>query len=141
MVGAEITWVDPGKLDWTKPATKENPLPPKHVADWIDLSLVGTLDQIKGNPSGGAHGSKYAALARVRYKGEKEHKTWILLIKASLTGNETLDITQHAKSHKSFPQDPTSDQAYDDEQWESYRKLGYTAGSAIFRKPASQTNA
>ncbi|MEO6739894.1 MAG: patatin-like phospholipase family protein, partial [Chthoniobacteraceae bacterium] len=105
---------------------------PNLAAAWIDLNQVGTIDDIKGNPSGKGPGTKHAAIARVCYK-DGSPDSWLLLIKASLTGNETLDIRQYAGSHQNFPQDPTSDQTYDDEQWESYRKLGQKASDLVIK--------
>ena len=48
----------------------------------------------------------------------------LIYIKASLNGNETPDIQHYGTIHKSFPQQPTSDQFYDESQFESYRRLG-----------------
>ena len=93
---------------------------------------VGRLDEIKGNKKQGGPGAKHAALARIEYADKTEG--WLLLIKASLTGAESLDITQYAAANSEFPQDATSDQIYDDAQWESYRKLGFTAANAVIRE-------
>jgi hypothetical protein len=125
--GAEIEWVDPALLG----ALGHPPTPPSHVMDWIEPTQIGTLDEIKGNASHGGPGKKHAALARIRYADKID--SWLLLIKASLTDNETRDIKQYATSHKDFPQDSTADQIYDDEQWESYRKLGETIGNAVLK--------
>jgi hypothetical protein len=57
----------------------------------------------------------------------------LLLIKPSLVGDETLDIKQYAASHENFPQDSVLEQIFDDEQWESYRMLGYTASMSVLR--------
>ncbi len=57
----------------------------------------------------------------------------ILFVKPSLTGDEPADVLQYATSHPSFPQEPTSDQYFDEAQWESYRKLGEHIGDRLFR--------
>lgn len=119
--GAEITWQSlPAAL-----------ILPGWIKQWIDLAHVGTLDQLKGNKAHGGSGSKYAAIALITYADQQQG--WLLLIKASLIGCESLDVTQYASGNKDFPQDSTGDQIYDDAQWESYRKLGYTAASAVLR--------
>ena len=125
---AEIHWIDP-----TKPETRENPLPPKHIADWLDMKGIGTLDDLRGQGHAKVPAAKHAALACVTYGRDEKPGTWILHIKASLTGSETLDIRQYATSHALFPQDPTSDQVFDDEQWESYRKLGEKAAASVLK--------
>jgi hypothetical protein len=55
----------------------------------------------------------------------------VLVIKPSLTGDEPLDVLQYAASHPTFPQEPTSDQFFDEAQWESYRRLGEHIGSKV----------
>lgn len=116
----EIVWLDPKGIT----------LPPL-VADWVDADHLGRLDEIKGNKTQGGPGGKYAAIARIAYADGTEG--WLLLIKASLCGIESLDVAQYAAANPDFPNDATSDQIYDDAQWESYRKLGYSAGCTVFR--------
>ena len=55
----------------------------------------------------------------------------VLVIKPTLTGDEPLDVLQYAASHPAFPQEPTSDQFFDEAQWESYRRLGEHIGSLV----------
>lgn len=52
-------------------------------------------------------------------------------IKASLTGNEDADVIEYARSHGTFPHETTSDQFFDEPQWESYRRLGEHIGADI----------
>jgi len=52
----------------------------------------------------------------------------ILYLKCSLTGHEMknyVDIRQYAEAHRNFPHEPTSDQFFDEDQFEAYRHLGY----------------
>lgn len=120
--GAEVAWLDP-----VLPGV---PVPPL-VTQWVNMSNLGTLDQLKGNKAQGGPGTKHGAIARITYADNPHQESWLLLIKASLIGNETLDVTQYASSHKDFPQDSTAQQVYDDEQWESYRKLGEKVASDL----------
>ena len=106
---------------------------PQWIKNWIHLDRVGSLTDLKGNPAHGGPGAKQAAIAKITYADNGEG--WLLLIKASLTGAESLDVTQYAAANKDFPQDSTLDQIYDDAQWESYRKLGQSAAGAVFRDP------
>lgn len=147
--GAEVEFVSPEDFTRSDLTDGKEVIPPAYVRKWVSIDddhlttgPIGSLKDIKGNPGDKEHGKKYAALARIRHRGEKEPKTtWLLLIKPNLIGDEALDITQYAHSNKKFPHDPTSDQTFDDEQWESYRKLGFTAAGALFRDPASQPKA
>ena len=102
---------------------------PEPACHWIDLRGIGRVDELGGNSAHGGPGKTHAALARVGYP--EGPCTWLLLVKLSLTGRETLDVCQYAKSNRDFPQDSTADQIYDEAQWESYRKLGYEAARGI----------
>jgi hypothetical protein len=48
----------------------------------------------------------------------------LIYIKASMNGNEPADVKQYAALDKRFPHQPTSDQFFDESQFESYRRLG-----------------
>jgi hypothetical protein len=53
----------------------------------------------------------------------------LLYLKCSLTEYEIdnyIDIRQYAKSHEDFPHESTSDQFFDENQFEAYRHLGYS---------------
>jgi len=79
-------------------------------------------------------GSRHALLARIRYVDTGE-TGWLLLIKPSLAGDEPVDVVQYQRTHSLFPQEPTSDQYFDEAQWESYRKLGEHIGATLFAAP------
>ncbi|MFN3304322.1 MAG: patatin-like phospholipase family protein [Roseateles sp.] len=58
--------------------------------------------------------------------------SWIVLLKPSPLAGAPADVLQYAKTHPAFPQEPTSDQFFDEAQWESYRSLGqYIAGRVL----------
>lgn len=71
------------------------------------------------------------AVGRIRYSVVDATGTdgRLLYIKPVLSGDESLDVEGYAKLHamakKLFPQQPTSDQFFDESQFESYRSLGY----------------
>jgi hypothetical protein len=62
----------------------------------------------------------------------------LLYIKPTLIGNENADILNYSKTHPEFPHQSTADQFFDEDQFESYRSLGYqtarSALNAVFRK-------
>ena len=47
----------------------------------------------------------------------------ILYIVPTLLGTEPIDVVSYYMQNPDFPQQSTSDQFFDEEQWESYRKL------------------
>lgn len=78
----------------------------------------------------------HAILARIHYTDTDEF-SWLLLVKPSLMGDEAADVQQYQRTHGLFPQEPTSDQYFDESQWESYRKLGEHIGTELFTAPAA----
>jgi len=64
----------------------------------------------------------FAMVLRVTFPDEdKLHLIWI---KPRVLPQMPADLIGYAASNPLFPQQPTSDQFFDEEQWESYRKLG-----------------
>jgi hypothetical protein len=64
----------------------------------------------------------HASLARVTY--DDGQVSWLVYLKATLTGDEPADIVEYHRRHPDFPQETTADQFFDEAQWESYRRLG-----------------
>lgn len=56
----------------------------------------------------------------------------IILIKPSMCSQrtESADLQNYLAEHRDFPQQTTTDQWFDESQFESYRKLGFELGSA-----------
>lgn len=70
-------------------------------------------------------------MARIIYpgaEGKESEEGSLLLLKPVLSGDEPFDLLRYAKASRSksrvFPQQPTSDQFFDESQFESYRALG-----------------
>jgi len=60
----------------------------------------------------------------------------LLFIKPLLNGSEPQDIRAYAASHQHFPHEATSDQFFNEAQFESYRHLGSWVISSHFEKTA-----
>jgi choline dehydrogenase-like flavoprotein/predicted acylesterase/phospholipase RssA len=103
---------------------------PKRILNWIDISKLADFDLI-GQPKNGN-----AAVGRVDFKDGGQ--SWILLLKPCLCGAEPFDLHNYKANHTDFPQQPTYDQFFDDEQWESYRALGESTGTAVLLPPERQ---
>jgi hypothetical protein len=56
----------------------------------------------------------------------------IVWVKPTVTAASAADVRQYRRAHGDFPQQPTSDQWYDESQFESYRRLGYESGQQAF---------
>ncbi len=97
-------------------------------------------DDSSGNEDNAPHrrmrcSRRHALLARIHYT-DTDDFSWLLLIKPSLMGDETADVIQYHRTHPLFPQEPTTDQYFDEAQWESYRKLGEHIGTELFTPPS-----
>ena len=100
--------------------------------------VIGTLDDLcprsnEGDEQSPKYSKAHAALAKVTYL-DPRGISYLLVLKPTLRGDESLDIRQYHASRPSFPQEPTIDQYFDEAQWESYRHLGELIGRRVFQK-------
>ncbi len=65
----------------------------------------------------------------------------LLLFKPGLTGTEPADIAQYGARNVLFPHESTTDQFYDEAQWEAYRRLGEHAVHVAFRHVSADLDA
>ena len=102
----------------------------------IDIEL--NLDQIK-RAADAKTSSRHHAIGMIRYDKVDANATagTLIYLKPSLTGNEPSDVQDYAARHPSFPHEPTSDQFFDEAQFESYRRLGEHIAQQVLR-PAIQ---
>jgi hypothetical protein len=100
-------------------------------------SVLGALEDLGFGE--GRRPVRYAALARVTYEGSRE-SSWMLWLRPAVLGDEPVDLLNYRAMNPAFPEQPTSDQFFDEAQWESYRRLGELIGTAVFsglRPPAT----
>ncbi len=125
--GAKIELVNPGTVATMVPAW---------ILGWLSnpAETLGSVQEI------GKLNLAHAVLAQVTYKGDKEPATWIVVLKASLTGDESLDIASYARNRPTFPSAPSNGNFYDEAQWESYRSLGEHIGRTILCAKIRESN-
>lgn len=97
---------------------------------------LGTLDELSPKAALGSEPPKstcHATLLRVTYGDDPAgtHTGLILYIKATVTGDESVDVCNYHRTQPEFPHEPTADQFFDEPQWEGYRKLGEHIGSVL----------
>jgi hypothetical protein len=63
-------------------------------------------------------------LASIDDPTPEDTAAYLVLIKPSLLGDEPVDVRQYSFENDAFPQQTTSDQWFDEAQFESYRRLG-----------------
>lgn len=79
----------------------------------------------------------YATLARILYRPDgpnsgRRASSTLLLIKPRIAGRELPDLIQYRETNAAFPQQPTTNQFFDEAPWESYYRLGQLIGERIF---------
>ena len=90
---------------------------------FINVDAIRPLNEFR-------HTAAHHALGIIHYADGGEGV--LLYLKASLTGGEAPDILNYAANHHAFPHDTTADQSFDEDQFESYRRLGQHVGDALF---------
>ena len=105
----------------------------------VDFGVRIDIDTKASVPAQGTGKSLYhCGVGRIHYEETDPNAIsgFLLYIKPSLTGNEPVDIMQYAAVHPEFPHQTTSDQWFDESQFEAYRKLGYYIATTVLEKPA-----
>jgi hypothetical protein len=80
----------------------------------------------------GPSDDKCALLYRVTYPRGEGRARWLVVLKPRLVASAPLDVWQYKQAHEAFPQETTTDQFFDEAQWESYRRLGVVIGTLVF---------
>ncbi|KRB07746.1 patatin-like phospholipase family protein [Lysobacter sp. Root690] len=95
----------------------------------IDTTLMQTNSKTTG------HARRCAALGKITYKDGAQGV--VLYLKPSLLGDESADIRNYANVHPQFPHQPTSDQFFDEIQFECYRQLGFQNMLSLFERDST----
>ncbi len=100
-----------------------------------DFGVDIEIDVSKIRPEPGHTTSEWhCAVGSIRYDRQRREDVagTLLYIKSSLTGDEPTDVLRYAAEHPTFPHESTSDQFFDESQFESYRALGYHIAHEVF---------
>lgn len=89
------------------------------------------IQQLNASKESGGRATKRACLLKAINRTTPDKICWILYVKTTITGTEDPDIKEYHHQHPCFPQQPTSDQFFDDVQWESYFRLGKHTGEDL----------
>ncbi|OOP55358.1 MAG: hypothetical protein AYP45_14990 [Candidatus Brocadia carolinensis] len=98
------------------------------------------VEQMKKDKESGNSGSHYA-IGTIEYTkvDSKSSSDGILVyIKASLTGDEPMDIKSYKTQHDTFPHQTTMNQMFDESQFEAYRTLGYHVTKKVFGRVSTK---
>ncbi len=114
---ANITFLRPRANVGTVSATNGGGALPDH--------MVGSLDDLAASDT-----EACIAVARIRYSGGKEEGVMIV-VKPNLCTGLPVDLINFKRDHPDFPQQASTDQSFDEAQWESYFTLGEALGTRL----------
>ena len=93
-------------------------------ADWPYVGVFGSLNDLASTNS-----QACLALARIDYEsGLRGH---MVLVKPNMSAELPVDLVNFKAANPLFPQQPTTDQFFDEAQWESYFRLGAEIGNRL----------
>ena len=109
----------------------------------LDLGIPIQFAPLDITRAGQGNGNPHFAIGTIRYSvidGAGAPDGMILYFKATLSGDEPIDVWNFALTNSAFPHDPTSDQFFDEARFESYRTLGFhTVLTAVPQFPADKS--
>lgn len=111
--GTSIEFIDPATL--IAQTTEETAL----------FARVGSVKTITAQA-----GPQCLLLARIRYDGRAQPGL-LIVVKPRLLDSMPLEIAGYAARNATFPQQTTSDQFFDETQWEAYHQLGLRLGDML----------
>lgn len=94
----------------------------------LDLGIPITFPPLAITREGQGRTNPHATVGTIRYSvvdGAGAPDGTLLLLKATLSGDEPVDVWNFAQADPSFPHDSTSEQFFDEAKFESYRTLGF----------------
>jgi predicted acylesterase/phospholipase RssA len=92
----------------------------------IDLGVTIDVDLTQLRLNAARVSEAHCVAARIDYGGGEEGM--LLYLKSSMTGDEDENMRDYRRTHPQFPHEPTSDQFFDERQFEMYRALGFHIG-------------
>ena len=94
----------------------------------LDLGIPIEFSPLDITRAGQGRGNPHVAVGTIRYSvvdGPAAPPGRILYLKATLSGDEPVDVWNFARNDPAFPHDSTGDQFFDEARFESYRNLGF----------------
>jgi hypothetical protein len=104
----------------------------------IHIEFKGPMRIYRNGDPDAAKG-RYWAAAEIRYSDVDDGAPAgiLLYIKPALLGTEPRDVLQYAAANPGFPHQSTTDQLFDESQFESYRMLGRHAVESLVGTPGA----
>ena len=100
----------------------------------IDFGINITIDlsDLRPIPENKGYTKAHFVVGTIHYPDDEPGT--LFYIKTTVTGEEPEDLLAYRRVHSDFPDETTADQFFNEDQFESYRKLGELSGDAFFSK-------
>jgi hypothetical protein len=100
----------------------------KHKAEAppAGLAAFGSLNDIVS-----AQSSACLAIAVIEYTDDRKDDGYMIVVKPSMCAGLPVDLVNFKADTPAFPQESTTDQFFDEAQWESYYRLGAILGKHL----------
>lgn len=100
-------------------------------ADPAPDNVFGTPEQLCDRDHPSARCALLLNVYDTRPARPRQPRCRIVVIKPRVVSALSIDVANYAQAHPRFPQEPTSDQFFDEAQWEAYRKLGMELATRV----------
>jgi hypothetical protein len=100
-----------------------------------EYRLVDREETMASRLSKSNHAAAHYFIAKILYPADGPEgcprEGYLIFVKPNFTGDEAIDMTRYQLEDAAFPHDPTADQFYDPQKFESYRQLGFHIGRTV----------
>jgi len=96
----------------------------------LGINIDINLKDLRPDPNNNNYTQVHFVKGTIQYPDDEPGT--LFYIKSTLTGDEPEDLLAYKRIYASFPDETTADQFFDENQFESYRKLGELSGEAVF---------
>jgi len=103
----------------------------------VDFGVVIQINTDAICPNRSRKSKRHVAVGTIAYP---EGQGTLIYVKASVTGDEPMDVKEYNPAHHEFPHQTTADQFFNESQFESYRTLGQHIGDSVFSEWESNAN-
>lgn len=103
----------------------------RHARIDLGVKIDPAFDPLRVDEETG-HSPAHSILTRIQYP-DTETTGLLLVLKLSLTGDESELIKGYHRANPNFPHQSTADQFFDEAQFEAYRQLGAHSAKELFQ--------
>jgi hypothetical protein len=105
----------------------------------IDFGVEIEIDVAEITERKDGFSTKSYAIGKIKYPGYPGFEGTLIYLKASITQKQEVDVREYALKNTAFPHQSTGDQFFDEQQFESYRKLGFEIAVAALKDHSVKT--